>query len=130
MFRRMYYHHCNKLKLFQLSLAFVFLLKLFHGQICSVPMAICFMIYYRVSTMSLLSNAAVTLNGFDNQERNLTFVKTAFQVLKLKFLGCSMTHAFSLIHKQKIAGGRGKEITFYKFFFQYLVVKPACVNAA
>jgi len=35
-------------------------------------------------------NAAFTLSGFDDQERNLTFVKTAFQVLKLKFLGCSM----------------------------------------
>jgi len=30
--------------------------------------------------------AAFTLSGFDDQERNLTFVKTAFQVLKLKFL--------------------------------------------
>jgi len=30
------------------------------------------------------------LSGFDDQERNLTFVKTAFQVLKLKFLAYSM----------------------------------------
>jgi len=30
--------------------------------------------------------AAFTLSGFDNQEQNITFVKTAFQVLKLKFL--------------------------------------------
>jgi len=29
--------------------------------------------------------AAFTLNGFDDQERNLTFVKTVFQVLKFKF---------------------------------------------
>jgi len=28
---------------------------------------------------------AYTLNGFDDQERNLTFVKTDFQVLKFKF---------------------------------------------
>jgi len=27
-----------------------------------------------------LANAAFTLNGFDDQERNLTFVKTDFQV--------------------------------------------------
>jgi len=31
------------------------------------------------------SYAAFTLNGFDDQERNLTFVKTVFQVLKFKF---------------------------------------------
>jgi len=34
--------------------------------------------------------AAFTLSGFDDQERNLTFVKTTFQVLKLKLLGCSI----------------------------------------
>jgi len=31
---------------------------------------------------SVLIHAAFTLSGFDNQERNLTFVKTAFHVLK------------------------------------------------
>jgi len=31
------------------------------------------------------TNAAFILNGFNNQERNLTFVKMDFQVLKLKF---------------------------------------------
>jgi len=30
--------------------------------------------------------AAFMLNGFDDQERNLTFVKTAFQVLNSNFL--------------------------------------------
>jgi len=35
------------------------------------------------------SNASFTLNGFDDQKRNLTFVKTGFQVLKLKFHACS-----------------------------------------
>jgi len=29
------------------------------------------------------------LNGFDDQERNLTLVKTDFQVLKLKFRACN-----------------------------------------
>jgi len=38
----------------------------------------------------MLSYAAFTLSDFDDQERNLTFVKTVFQVLKLKFLSCSM----------------------------------------
>jgi len=49
------------------------------------------------------SNAAFTLNGFDDQERNLTFVKTAFQVLKLQFLPCSMKQAFYPLHKQNNA---------------------------
>jgi len=33
--------------------------------------------------------AAFTFNGFDNQERNLMFVKTDFQVLKLNFHACN-----------------------------------------
>jgi len=37
-----------------------------------------------------LPYAAFTLNGFDDQERNLTFVKTDFQVLKLKFYFCNI----------------------------------------
>jgi len=47
--------------------------------------------------------AAFTLSGFDNPERNLTLVKTAFQVLKLKFLACSMKQAFYPLYKQNIA---------------------------
>jgi len=49
------------------------------------------------------SDAAFTLSGFDDQERNPMFVKTAFQVLKLKFLACSMKRAFYPLHKQNIA---------------------------
>jgi len=45
--------------------------------------------------------AAFALSGF--QERNLTFVKTAFQILKLKFLGCNMKQVFYPLHKQNIA---------------------------
>jgi len=37
----------------------------------------------------VLLYTAFTLNGFVDQERNLTFVKTDYQVLKLKFLACS-----------------------------------------
>jgi len=47
-------------------------------------------------------NAAFTLSGFDDQERNLTFVKTDFHALKLKFLVCSMKQAFYPLHKQNI----------------------------
>jgi len=32
------------------------------------------------------SNMPFTLNGFDDHERNLTFVKTDFQIFKLKIL--------------------------------------------
>jgi len=38
-----------------------------------------------LSHVGIRNNAAFTHNGFDDQERNLTFVKTNFQVLKLKF---------------------------------------------
>jgi len=48
-------------------------------------------------------NAAFTLNGFDDQERNLTFVKTDFQVLKLKFHACNFKQAFYPLHKLYIA---------------------------
>jgi len=35
------------------------------------------------------TNAAFTLSGFDDQERNLMVVKTDFQVSKLKFHACN-----------------------------------------
>jgi len=50
-----------------------------------------------------VTNTAFTFSGFDNQERNLMFAKTAFQVLKLKFFACSMKQALYLLHKQNIA---------------------------
>jgi len=40
------------------------------------------------------SKAVFTLNGFGDQERNLTFVKTDFQVLKFKFHACNFKQAF------------------------------------
>jgi len=42
--------------------------------------------------------AAFTLNGFDDQERNLTFVKTDFQALILKFHACNFMQAFYPLH--------------------------------
>jgi len=50
-----------------------------------------------------MTYAAFTLNGFGDQERNLRLMKTAFPDLKLKFLACSMKHAFYPFHKQNIA---------------------------
>jgi len=44
-----------------------------------------------------------TINGFDDQERKLTFVKTDFRVLKLKFRACNFKQAFYSLHKRYIA---------------------------
>jgi len=41
-----------------------------------------------------MSNAAFSLNGFDDQERNQTVVKTDFQVLKLIFYSNNFKQAF------------------------------------
>jgi len=57
-------------------------------------------------------NAAFTFNGFDNQERNLTFVKMTFQVLKFKFHACSMKQAFFPVHRQNTARAWQQEKTF------------------
>jgi len=46
---------------------------------------------------------AFTLNGFNDQERKLTFVKTDFHVLKLKFHACNFKQAFYPFHKLYIA---------------------------
>jgi len=47
--------------------------------------------------------AAFTLNSFDDQERNLTYVKTNFQLLKLKFNACNFRQAFYPLHQLYIA---------------------------
>jgi len=41
-------------------------------------------------TIDLILIFTFSINGFDDHGRNLTFVKVGFQVLKLKFLACSM----------------------------------------
>jgi len=43
--------------------------------------------------------AEFTLNSFDDQERNLTIVKTGFQVLKHKFHACNFKQAFYSLHE-------------------------------
>jgi len=42
---------------------------------------------------------AIMLNGFDDQERNLTLVKKDFKALKLKFDACNFKQAFHPLHK-------------------------------
>jgi len=49
-------------------------------------------------------------------------VKTAFQVLKLKFLACSMTQAFNSLHKQNITRAWQQESTFLQAFYSV----PGC----
>jgi len=73
------------------------------------------------------NNAAFILDGFDDQKRNPTFVKTTFQVLKLKSLACNIKQTFYHLHKQNIARAWQQKSTFLKAFLS--VVKPACVNA-
>jgi len=75
------------------------------------------------------TNAAFTLSGFGDQERNLTFVKTAFQVLKLKFLACTMKQAFYHFTNKILREFDNKKVLFKRLSVRYLVVKPACVNA-
>jgi len=73
--------------------------------------------------------AAFSLNGFDDGKRNLTFVKTDFQVLKFKFRTCNFKQAFYPFRRLYIAW-LWHTILLYKLFVRYLVVKPECVSAA
>jgi len=51
----------------------------------------------------IMTNATFTLRSFDDRERNLTFVKTAFEVLKLKLFASTMKQALYPLHKKYIA---------------------------
>jgi len=50
-----------------------------------------------------MSSRFLTLSSFDDQERNLTFVKTDFQVLKPKFHTCNFKTVFYPLYKLYIA---------------------------
>jgi len=76
------------------------------------------------------ANAAFKLNGFDDQERNLMFVKTAFLVLKLKFFPTVRSKLSILFTNKMLSDLDNKKMHLYKLFVRYLIVKPACVNAA
>jgi len=65
---------------------------------------------------SNMPNAAFTLMGFDNQERNLMFVKTDFQVSKLIFHACNFQQAFYTLHKLYIAWLWEHKNTFIQVF--------------
>jgi len=69
-----------------------------------------------------LCNAAFTLNGFDDQERNRTFVKTDFQVLKPKLKACSFKQDFYPLHNLNIARSWQQENSFIQAFLSV----PGC----
>jgi len=73
-----------------------------------------------------MSNAAF-FNGFDDQEQNLTFVRTDFQVLEHKYHACIYMQAFYPLISRNL---NNIKIFLYKLFVRSLVVKPACVNVA
>jgi len=68
--------------------------------------------------------AAFTLNGFDDQERNLTFVKTDFQVLKLKYKACNFKQAFYSLYKLYISWPWQHKNDFIQAF----LLVPGCQN--
>jgi len=67
---------------------------------------------------------AFTLNGFDDQEQNLTFVETDFQVLKLKLYVCNFKQTFYPLHNLYIAWLWQHRNTFIKAFRSI----PSCQN--
>jgi len=77
-----------------------------------------------ISVQELFSvpNAAFTLNGFDDQERNIMLVKTVFQVLKLESYDCSFKQAFYPTHKLYIAWPWQHENIFVQAFLSV----PGC----
>jgi len=70
---------------------------------------------------TLHRNVAFTHNGFDDQERNLTFIKMDFQVLKLKFHVCILSCIYvciSILFINQVASRdlNNTKIILYKFF--------------
>jgi len=74
--------------------------------------------------------AAFTLNGFDDQERNLTFVKTDFQVLNPNFMPAILSRLSILFVNYISRDPNNTKTLLYKLFIQCLFVKRVCVNAA
>jgi len=66
-----------------------------------------------------LNYDAFTLNGFNDQERNMKFVKTNFQVLKLKFHACSFKQAFYPLHKLYLFSDRDNTKIYFYISFSF-----------
>jgi len=82
--------------------------------------------YARKNMSHFKLHAAFTLHGFEYKERSLMLVKTAFQVLKFKYL----TYSSILFTNKTLRECINKKYFYTSFFVWYLVVKPACGNAA
>jgi len=63
-----------------------------------------------------MCNVAFTLNSYDDQKRNLTFVKTNLQILKLKCYACDFKQAFYPLHKLYTSRGLDSTKYFYTNF--------------
>jgi len=59
-------------------------------------MSYCIKIAILYKNALLIANAAFTLNGFDDQARNLTSVKTDFQVLNSNFMPAILSRLSNL----------------------------------
>jgi len=70
------------------------------------------------------------LTVYDNQERNLTLVKMNFQVYNSNFKPALLSRLFDLFKNYISRDFDNTKILLYKLFVWYLVIKPACVNAA
>jgi len=70
---------------------------------------------FRTNEMTLFFDQ-VHRYHFDDQERKLMFVNTAFQVLKLKFLACSMKQAFLSSSQTKLCSSFARRKYFFTRF--------------
>jgi len=66
-------------------------------------------------------NIAFILNGFDNQERKLSFAKTHFPVLKYKFHACTMQQAFYPFHNKYLVVMATRKHCYKIFLFGFLL---------
>jgi len=66
--------------------------------------------------MNSLTYAAFTLNGSDDQKRNLTYVKMDFSSLKLKFHACNFKYRLSILFTNCISRDRDNTKYFYTSF--------------
>jgi len=72
------------------------------------------------------------LNGFDDQERNLTYCENKFPRFSNSIFMPAILSSPSILFLNYciIAWPWQIKNTLHKLFVRYLVVKPACINAA
>jgi len=77
----------------------------------------------------VLTYAAFTPKGFDDQKRNLTFVKTDFQEIS-NFIPAVLSRLSILFINYTLRDLDNTKMLLFKLFVRFLAVKPTCVNAA